>query len=141
MIVIPTLRSEDDLTALVAAGPPAGRLNGAKVHLYQNNIAVRPDTILTDFTEADFDGYAASAAVTWGTVATDSSGNAVVYGDAKTFLCTGSVTPNTVFGYYVTNGAGSTLEYAEAFATPVGFGNAGDNLVILPAYKKGQLAA
>lgn len=141
MIVVPTPQAEADLTALIAAGPPAGRLNGVKVHLFQNNIVPTPATILTDLVEATFDGYAASAAVTWGSVVVDPAGNAVVYGDAKTFTMTGSTTPNTVYGYYVTNSAGSTLEYLELFDSPVGFGGPGTTLVLLPAYKEGQLAA
>jgi len=100
------------LAALTATGGP---LAGVKVHLFQNNIIPGPGTQLTDFVDATFDGYAAQAAGTWGAPYYGPDGNAHVTAPGLQFQPTGSTTPNTIYGAYYTNTAGSALVGAVKF--------------------------
>jgi hypothetical protein len=131
-VVIGNAEWEAILTALTTTG---GGWVGAKLHLYTNNLLPTPANILTDFTEADFTGYAASAAITWSTPGYLPDGTAVVTGDAKTFQVGSTPTVlNTCYGWYITNGAGTALITSRAFDSPVVLSGAGQIIVVLPVY-------
>lgn len=120
------------LNALVAVSAP---WNGAKIHLFQNDYQPSGATGLTDLTEADFTGYAASSAVTWGSAGYLPNGTAVIVGDAKQFKTGSPATVlNTVYGWYATDGAGTTLLFARRFDTPVVLNGPNQLLDVLPAY-------
>lgn len=112
MVVQPPARQRVMLSALIA-----GVMAGQKCKLFQNELVCTPNTLLTDFVEADFTGYAPTD-ITWGTVGT-SGGLAIVTSDLQSFAPTDSVSPNTIYGYYVTNTAGSTLCFSENFDPPL----------------------
>lgn len=119
MLVTPNTFNLDALAALVAAAAP---LNGAIVKLIQADIALSADMIIADLDaiEADFSGYAASSAITWGTPALDEDNNPRTVGSAKNFTTADPTTVgNSIYGYYVTSGDGLTLLYAEKFASPI----------------------
>lgn len=96
-------------------------LNGAIAHLFQSPMVPSPALTLADFTaiEADFDGYAASAALTWGAVGTDPADRAWVTAQEVEWVPTGTTTPNTIYGYYVTNAAGTALLFWDNFPDPI----------------------
>ena len=124
------------LTALVATGTPGGAWNGAKVHLYQNNFTPVPGMTLASFTEADFTGYSASAAVVWNTPGFIPAGNAIVTGDNKQFTVGATPTVfNTIYGYYLTDGAGTTLLFARLFNAPITLSAAGQFIDVVPSYQ------
>lgn len=131
-VVIGNLEWLAILTELVAATNP---WNGALISLFKNDIVPDAASLLADLTEADFSGYAASAAVTWGTPHFLPDGTAVVAGDAKTFV-TASPAPvlNTVFGWYATDGAGTTLLFARRLDTPIVLTGPNQQVAVLPAY-------
>lgn len=131
-VVIPQTEWEAMLNALVAATAP---WNGGKIHLFKNNFTPSPTMAIGDLTEADFTGYAASSAVTWAAAAYLPDGTAVVVGDSKTFQVGATPTIlNTVYGWYLTDAAGTTLIFARRFDTPVVLSAAHQILTILPAY-------
>lgn len=80
---------------------------GAKLHLYKNNITPTVNTVLADFTEADYTGYAAQT-VTWSPAYFDLARQAVSNGGLKLFTQTGA-TGNDIFGCYLTDTAGTGL--------------------------------
>lgn len=82
------------------------------LRLYKNNYTPVDASVAGDFTEANFDGYAGIALSSWGTPATDGSGNALVQHDTLIFQPTGSGVSNTIYGYYVTE-PGGAIVYAE----------------------------
>ena len=100
-----------------------------KLRLGKNNITVGKSTVIGDFTEADFTGYAA-VSITWGTVAVDGSHNA--YSDITpiTFTRSSGATSNTIYTWYVTNSAGSVLYAGRTLDTPIPMTVNGDQLTI-----------
>lgn len=121
------------LTENVGVG---GRLNAVKVMLFQNDITPSKQTLLADLVEATFDGYARSAAVTWGTVGQTSTGAAEVYGDTKLFTSSGDTTPNTIYGFALVNTGGTAVEYAERFASPIPVSQTGITVPVTPRYTR-----
>lgn len=122
----------DILDALVAVAAP---WNGAIVHLYKTLIAITPNLVIGDLDEADFTNYAASSAVVWGAAHYDPLGTPVVAGDAKAFNT--GVAPtvfNTIYGYYLTDGAGTKLIFARQFDNPVILTQANQGFEVIPSY-------
>lgn len=117
MIKFPNPQALALLATLTGVG---GLLNGCRVKLFQNNIVPTPLTKLADLTEADFSGYAESAALVWGTPYYQADGTPVVLAGAVSFIVANpATTPNVVYGYYVVNGAGDTLLFSERFGSSV----------------------
>jgi hypothetical protein len=89
-----------------------------KVHLFQNDFNPTDQSLLTDFTEATYDGYAAtSISFPTGPFRRPDGSFAVAGGAGGTM--TGSTTPNTIFGYYLTDFTGTQLIASRRFATPI----------------------
>jgi hypothetical protein len=94
---------------------------GVKFHLYQNNLTPSEDTLLADFVEADYDGYAAVAALAaaYPSYFIMPDGSALgVFDVTVLFIDGGSTTPNTIYGLYVTNTGGTQLLASLVFDTP-----------------------
>lgn len=83
------------------------------VHLFSNNFQPTNTSVLTDFTEADFTGYAAVQLTSWTVQAWQSQGAAVTYSNPANFRPSGTTVLQTVYGYYVTVGSGPTYLGAE----------------------------
>jgi hypothetical protein len=90
---------------------------GWKVHLFQNNIVPTQADTLATYTEATFDGYAALIFTSLAGPSRDTDGSFRIYNDAG-WSQTGSTTPNTIYGFYVTDHTGALIG-AYRFATPV----------------------
>lgn len=96
MHIYPTGR-QDTLTTGLAA---------ASVHLFQNNhTPVDGDTVAT-FTEANFVGYAAAGAPSWGTPST-ANPSVMSTTSGVTFTC--SLSAQSVYGYYALDSGGNLL--------------------------------
>jgi hypothetical protein len=96
-----------------------------KLRLYSNNLTPDNTKVVGDFTEATFAGYAAVSlnfsadAVVTAHVANDSA-------DAVTFTITAGT--QNIYGWYVTNAAGTVLYFSQRDANaPVGMSSAGLN--------------
>jgi hypothetical protein len=129
--VVPTATQRAILAAITGAG---GGLDGAKLHAFQNPVTPTNAIVLADLTECDFDGYAASAAITWGAILNETDGTVYAPGGGIEFAATGSTTPNTVYGVYLTDSAGTTLLAVWLLPDPVGIAGIGDGFVWLLSY-------
>jgi hypothetical protein len=110
-----------------------GPLTGAKLALFKNNIAITNLLTWDDLVECDFTGYARSAAVVWADpVMSDNTNLPVIFGDSKTFNCTGSTIENDVAGFAIVTGATPPVLIASANFDAIIDLNAGEAIVLSP---------
>lgn len=92
-----------------------------KIKLFQNNFTPSPTSVLADFTEATFDGYAPvtvlAAAYPPSRTMPDGS-TLALFSSVADFEDSGNVTPNTIYGAYITDTAGTFLLLSVRFDTP-----------------------
>jgi hypothetical protein len=86
-----------------------------KLHLFQNNIVPSPASLLADFTEATYDGYAAGSMPLSGGPYRRTD-NSFAIASTFSFNMTGSTTPNNIYGYYLTDFTNAQLIAAARFA-------------------------
>ena len=113
--------------------PPYLVANDIKVKLFCNNhTPVRGDSVAS-FTEAAGGGYAAKTlGANTHTVDSGSTPHDISW-SPQTFTFTGPLTTNTtIYGYFVTNSAGTKVLWAQLLDTPFVPANDGDNLQINP---------
>jgi hypothetical protein len=109
-------------------------LNGAILSLFQNNITPNPNNVLSDFTEADFTGYLASGAITWGTPVYAPDGTPTVYGDLKTFTAGSPVTQsNVVYGWYITDSPATKVMAARRFDAAININAPSQAVSVVPS--------
>lgn len=98
-----------------------------------------PNTVTADLDaiESDYDGYAAITPVVWGNIFDDPSGSAAVLGGLVQWDCTGSTTPQDVYGVYWVN-AGGVLKGVEILDTPLPARAAFDAIPYIPRLTFGQ---
>lgn len=127
---------------LLAAISALVEWGGAVVKLYKVPVAIGSGMAIGDFTECDFSGYAQSATIVWSAPFYDQSLTPVLAGDEKSFLTIFAAPQiyNTVYGYYVTNVAGTHLLFAKAFDAPIILSHVTQGFAVLPAYPA-QVAA
>jgi hypothetical protein len=87
-------------------------LNTLTLRLFQNDYTPVDGSVIGNFTEATFDGYASQSLSDFAAAYLNASNKAEVDASLYIFLMTGAVTPNTIYGYYVTIG-GTQVVYAE----------------------------
>ena len=112
---------------------------GAIIKLFKVDNTPTLDTTVADLTaiEADYDGYAASSAVVWGSAFLEPlTSDAVSAGGSKTFVKTAGIVTNTVYGWWLES-AGGDLLAAGKFDTPLSFVNVGDGYVLTPEIRYG----
>jgi hypothetical protein len=102
-----------------------------KCVLFTNNVAPAPSSVLVNFTLATFGGYAA-AAVTFNNAYIGSDGLIHVTFSSALFVATGSGLPQTVYGYGLTNTAGTVWVGGALLATPFNLQVASDAVPITP---------
>lgn len=103
-----------------------------KLHLYSNNVTPTTASVLGDFTECTFAGYAAQSIVNW-TAPSITSHVATIGADPLTFTRSTTGTSQNVYGYYVTDAASAVLYWAELDPSgPKVVTNAGDSITITP---------
>lgn len=108
---------------------PASAIGGLwntvpKVKLYQNNPAISSATVLADFVEADFSGYADISTGDVPFVVFDLELQSWVWRltpENPGIVFTATAGAQTVNGVYVVNNAGDVLLGAGAFPTPIIF--------------------
>ena len=130
--VIPYLDWISILTLLTTTG---GTWHGAIAHLYQNNFTPTPGMTLASLTEADYTGYAASSALTWGTPGFLPAGPAVVTANLVSFVSGATPTLfNTVYGYYITDSPATVLHFARLFQAPIIISGPLQIIDVIPSY-------
>lgn len=103
-----------------------------KLHLYKTNVTPTTSSTVGSFTECDFAGYAAQDIANWA-YDTVASHVADMKADPNVFTRTSTGTSQNVYGYYVTDQAGTTLYFAELDpAGPRVLTNAGDSYTVTP---------
>jgi hypothetical protein len=130
--VIPYTEGILDLTALVAMSAPWA---GGKIKLFKSPVALTPNLPYTSLIEADFTGYAESAAVVWGTPFYLANGVPCVTSDLKIFTVGSTPTIlNTIYGYYLVNSGGTDYIFARTFDTPIVLTQAGQSIQLVASY-------
>jgi len=124
--------------AALTARPAAALLVTPVVNLYTGATVPTGDSVVADYTDATFNGYAAASIAPLGPV--NLTPEVVGLIDSVLFIATtGGVIADTVTGYYLSDGA--TAYYGgERFAAPVNFADVGDFLSLdcilpLPIYQ------
>lgn len=125
------------LTALLTnatqnSGGVAGILRGAKVHLFKTAVVPTPNSIVSDFVEADFTDYE-EISITWDTPYINGSNQTVITGDTAVFSAGVSPSSQTIYGIFVTDSSGDNLIYAERLSKPIAITIQGNGLSYAPA--------
>jgi hypothetical protein len=105
--------------------------------LYQNALVPGQNTVIGDLTLCDFDGYAASSALTFSGPFVLTDGTMEIVAPSVAFIATGATTPNVVYGWALRISASGALMYAENFDTPIPISQSGDGLVVIPRVSYG----
>jgi len=114
----------DDVTTAVT-----GSLIGAQVGLFQNDITPLRTSVVGDFTQATYTGYAL-ANVTWSAPSVSDGGDVELIGTVPEFRPDDAVTPNTVFGFLLVDGAGAYIMGARFDDPPLPMGSALDVIIV-----------
>ena len=113
----------------------AWNTNNLKLHLYSNNYTPVAGSLLANFTEATFSGYAAQTITAWQSPITVSGRAQLTASALYTFTKSTGAVGNNIYGYYVTDSTGTTLKWAERdAAAPIDMNTAGKKYTILPTY-------
>ena len=111
-----------------------------KIRLFANNYTPVQASVIGNFTEIAYTGYAAvtlSGAVDGGIDANDRD---TWTWPTVTFQCTSSAgLPVTAYGYYVTDSANTTVLWAERFSTAQVFTTNGDGFTVPPQFSGGSI--
>ncbi len=104
-----------------------------RVKLFKNNLTPTGANVATDFTEADFRGYADDAVGAW--TVTGPNGTAGVH----SFTADGGIAgPQTIYGYYVVD-SGGALVFSERFGASITYTTPGDQLNLTLNYNIAQI--
>jgi hypothetical protein len=88
--------------------------------LYVNNVALTPQTVLTDLVDATFDGYAQDTVTGWVGPYKNLAGDIVISPSVlPAFHCTGTLTANSCKGYYAYRPDTTVLQIAGQFDTAI----------------------
>lgn len=104
VLAVPIEQQLLDLAAKIALADYVG----AKLHLYSNDLTPDQNTVLGDFTECVYTGYAALT-VTWSAPFIDENNIPASSGGEKLFPQTGVVAVDTCYGAFLTDTAGTQL--------------------------------
>jgi len=102
-----------------------------RLHLNANNVTLTDAMTVGSFTEASFPGYA-SVVLDGALWQITPGAPAVAAYPVVFFTCTGAVSPQTIYGYYITRDGAGDLMWAEALPTPQIITAAGNGLTVAP---------
>lgn len=110
------------------------------IHLFKNNHDPAPGDTISDYTEADFSGYAAQIVdpAAFGAASVVSHVAQSINANENQFTAGSGASSQTVYGYYYTDGSNAFVG-AENFATPLTV-TASGVVKITPQIKHGILA-
>jgi hypothetical protein len=92
-------------------------------------------TLVSQVTEATYGGYSRQALGTSTVTFTGADGKLYVEFSTVRFQPTGSSTPNTIYGIFLTPGSDSTKIYnTDTLTTPVGFAGTLNQLTVTPRF-------
>ena len=105
-----------------------------KARLYKNNLTIAVGTVLADFTEADFSGYASAALAGFTAAAivghsANTDGNQIIW-----TVSASPSTTNNIYGVYITDAGNTKLYGAVAAASaPIAMAVGGASVVWTPS--------
>lgn len=111
-LVVPDVGELYVLASWIIGYPPSS----LRMHLYQNAYTPVQGSVIGDFTEATFSGYA-SVSMTLGTPTEVSHKAKSVAVAPSVFTHNGGGTSNTIYGYYVQDSFTGDLVWAERFGS------------------------
>lgn len=123
-LLVPNVGETEMLKRILNAATP----DNVKLHLYKNNVTPSETDTVSTYTEDDGTGYAAISLTgsNWDTTTTAGTASYA----QQTFTYTAGT---TVYGYYVTDNAGTTLLWAELFSDgPYTIPSGGGTIKITP---------
>lgn len=101
------------------------------LRLFKNDATVSDTLVASGLTEADFTGYTAITLTGGSWVTTPGDPCTGAYAQ-QTFTASAAVSPaQSIYGYYVTNGAGD-LQWLEKFGSAAVVQFSGDNIKVTP---------
>jgi hypothetical protein len=107
------------VTDYVQAGAGvAGILNAAKLILATNAFTPTKLRVVADLTQPSYGGYA-PVTVTWAAAARDQAGDIVTLSQLFPIQQTGGPVVVTIYGYGLTDSAGTNLLLSELFTVPI----------------------
>jgi hypothetical protein len=124
----------NDIVLAFTTRPAAALIATPTVHLFNNNVAPSPQSVVGSFTETAFSGYAAATPTIGSPVNTSPNCVAAIGPCTFTAVAATPFVPDTIYGYFVESAG--TLIAAEAFATPAQITAPGDFVdiqVLFPA--------
>jgi len=108
-------------------------LNNATLRLYQNNHTPDDADDVTDYTEATFPSYAGIPLAAWSAAALNASNKAETELPVQVFTAGVVITPQDIYGIYVTYDVDGSLLYAEEDASgPITISSTGQSYGYLP---------
>lgn len=125
LLLGPLLRTE-------AATQTDGILFECSIGLYTTGLTIGPNMTYADFTPADFVGYAALTAQTWGAAYLNQLNQLQLTSPLLQWTAGAILAPQIVRGYYVWRpGTPNVVILAEAFTDPITFSVLGDGLAFV----------
>jgi hypothetical protein len=127
--VVPSTQLLGALTQLLAVGGP---FHLPTLQAFQSNTTPTIHSVYSDFTIANFTGYADVAGLTFSAPYFDVDGTAVALGADTVWIATGAVPANTIYGYLLANAGLTQLIAAYRFPQSVGIAAVGQAVACVP---------
>jgi hypothetical protein len=128
-----TVQGEVNMLGLIQDGIKTGGTLAATLRLYNNDVTPSRTSVVADFVEANFTGYAAlPLALTVGPYL-NAAQQAEIQNASHNWTPSDDVTPNVIYGYFVEMTGGDLL-CAERFTTPRSMENVLDSLTLVPSF-------
>lgn len=129
-----SLKVPEDASLLIMEAIRTGLLMGCDLRCYSNNHTPTDADDVTDYTECTFPGYADVPLNSWTSPTINVDGKAEISMTEQLFTAGSIVTPENIYGIYVTD-AGGDLVYAERDpGGPVSMAVAGQQYGYLPRF-------
>lgn len=132
-MVLSDVGADNILAAYFNNSPAPGNL---LLKLYCTNVSPADTDTVSSYTACTGGGYADKTLTngSW-TITTGDDPSDAVYAE-QTYTFTGALTTNgTIYGYFVTNAAGTVLIWAELFSSTFTPANNGDNVKVTPKFQ------
>jgi hypothetical protein len=129
----PTLAGLDKILSKV--GNDTTMLGDGEIGLIAAPFTPGPTLTLANLTEATYHGYTRGTLGNPTATFSGGDGNEYVEFSTNQFLCSDTVTPNTIYGCFFTFGSDSTkLFCTDPFATPLPMASAANQITITPRF-------
>jgi len=112
----------------------SAEMDAFTVHLYKNDYTPVDGSVDTDFTEADFSGYAGGISLSTHATPSTVAGRATTTWTPKIWTHNGGGTSNLVYGYFVLNSGGDVIWAERDPSAPRSMAVLGDAINVFLTY-------